>query len=105
MAPWRDEEAWTFSLDELHDEDGFDPAGLPHGRGRGVLERAVMVGVLTADEAELIAATRIDGVSVKQAAAGRSRASGFRDRAAAEARLAAWMLGKAPEARVVRPGD
>lgn len=105
MAPWRDEEAWTFSLDELHDEDGFDPADLPHGRGRGVLERAVMVGVLSEAEAELIAATRIDGVTVKHAAAGRSRASGFRDRAAAEVRLAAWMLGRAPEARVVRPGD
>lgn len=105
MAPWREEEAWTFSLDELHDEDGFDPADLPHGRGRGVLERAVMVGVLSEAEAELIAATRIDGVSVKQAAGGRSRASGFRDRAGAERRLAAWMLGKAPEVQVVRPAD
>ncbi|MFE3205585.1 hypothetical protein [Embleya sp. NPDC059237] len=57
--------------------------------GPGVLERAVRARVVTAEEAELIAVTRVDGVAVRVLAGGhpaRMRAA-YRRRRAAEHRL------------------
>ncbi|WP_331773219.1 hypothetical protein OG948_58480 (plasmid) [Embleya sp. NBC_00888] len=67
---------------------GADPASGP-GAAEGLLERAVSANVVSVEEAELIAVTRIDGVLVRELTGGspaRMRAA-YRRRRAAEHRL------------------
>ena len=86
------------AMEERHasvEEWELDPAAESERGGQYLLHRAVAAGVVTEGEAELIAANRVDGLSVREAGAKAfgSRSTGYRVRAEAEARLAAWILG------------
>lgn len=78
-------------------EEQTVPVALPCGSQTQVftvLERAMEAGVITAAEASLIAATRLDGQSPKECAhdAGISTRTLYRNRAAAEQRLRKTLL-------------
>jgi len=70
--------------------------GRPAGNPEVVLARAVGCGVLCADDAELIAATRLGQLSLADAASGRgvSYKTVARRRHRAESSLAAWIRGE-----------
>lgn len=92
---------WDYAARTVPRWESREPRQPDHGHPDLVLAEAVRDGVLTVDEAALIASTRLDGMHVHEAAEelGQSYFRVYRARERAENELISWLGAERPQKR------